>query len=662
MEKYRIILVVALVLMSAFAGCGKDNTDRPLPAQTFTVTFNSNGGSTIDSQFVTEGETITDPPAPTKAGYTFAGWFTDNGTFNNRVTFPYTVISDISLYAKWATVVYTVTFDSNGGSAVDSQPVAEGGQAVEPKAPTKAGYIFAEWCADNGTFAIPVTFPYSVTSDVTLYAKWFDAPDAGVWIGIRTPAQLNAVRNNPSGNYILMNDISLAEYPNWVPIYGFKGKFDGNDHNITELAIIHATTDFVGLFGYIGGGSVSNLGVEIAAGGVNGGYYVGGIAGNVSNSTITNCYSMGNITATSSYSSYYSGGIAGYASNSVIINCYSTGNISSGSHSGGIAGFVWNNSEITNCHSMGTITATATSKYGDSYSGGIAGYVSGSNTITGCYSTGTITATAIIYGESCSGGIVGSVNDNSTITNCYNTGNVPSSGPSGGIAGSVSHGTITNCYSAGDIITSSGSGGIAGDVSFSTITNSCSTGDITTSSGSAGGIAGGVSYGAITNCYSTGNITTTSDFSSGGIAGNAYISTITNCYSSGNIAVNGYGYSGGIVGYGSYSRDITNCAAINPTIKSMYRAGRIFGSIQDTYGVQISNNFALSNMAATGATFNAAGYGISKTDVELKMQTTYSDPINGDGLGGLGWKFGNDDDNPWKMPVGGGYPILYWQP
>ena len=61
-------------------------------------------------------------------------------------------------------------------------------------------------------------------------------------------------------------------------------------------------------------------------------------------------------------------------------------------------------------------------------------------------------------------------------------------------------------------------------------------------------------------------------------------------------------------------------------------------------------------------TANPMLYGVTKTDAQLKAQTTYSGAINGDGLGGLGWTFGSTDDAPWKMPAGGtGYPIFYWQ-
>jgi hypothetical protein len=69
-------------------------------------------------------------------------------------------------------------------------------------------------------------------------------------------------------------------------------------------------------------------------------------------------------------------------------------------------------------------------------------------------------------------------------------------------------------------------------------------------------------------------------------------------------------------------------------------------------------------MTAIGGSFNTntQSHGISKTEAELKTQATYSGVVSGNGYGGLGWNFGSDADNPWKMPAAGtGYPILYWQ-
>jgi hypothetical protein len=84
--------------------------------------------------------------------------------------------------------------------------------------------------------------------------------------------------------------------------------------------------------------------------------------------------------------------------------------------------------------------------------------------------------------------------------------------------------------------------------------------------------------------------------------------------------------------------------------------GSIYGS-----GITISNNFALNTMTVTGSTGNNAG--TSKTITNLKTQSTYSNPVNGDGNGGLGWKFGNNDANPWKIVSNknNGLPYLYWE-
>jgi len=122
------------------------------------------------------------------------------------------------------------------------------------------------------------------------------------------------------------------------------------------------------------------------------------------------------------------------------------------------------------------------------------------------------------------------------------------------------------------------------------------------------------------------------------IAGYINGSTITNCYSTGDISSVSFSnssYSGGIAGYVRNGSAIANCAAINKTISAKSAAGRIAGYAD---GGTITNNFALTTMTAANAAFNTntRNHGVSKADAELKRQSTYSDPINGDGMGGLG--------------------------
>lgn len=73
--------------------------------------------------------------------------------------------------AEPVTVYYTVLFDSNGGSAVNGQIVAEGGTVAEPTDPTKEDYTFTSWCSDQALTTV-YDFSAEVTADMTLYAKW----------------------------------------------------------------------------------------------------------------------------------------------------------------------------------------------------------------------------------------------------------------------------------------------------------------------------------------------------------------------------------------------------------------------------------------------------------------------------------------------------------
>ncbi|WP_265333594.1 InlB B-repeat-containing protein [Paenibacillus sp. P13VS] len=138
----------------------------------YTVNFNSNGGTAVDDQSIPYNELAAAPADPTKVGHTFAGWFTDSG-LSQAFDFDNTpVTGDITLYAKWSINSYTVNFDSNGGTAVDDQSIPYNELAGAPDDPTKDGHTFAGWFTDSG---LSQAFDFDntpVTTDLTLYAKW----------------------------------------------------------------------------------------------------------------------------------------------------------------------------------------------------------------------------------------------------------------------------------------------------------------------------------------------------------------------------------------------------------------------------------------------------------------------------------------------------------
>ena len=134
-----------------------------IKAKTFTVTFDSTSGTQIAPKIVYEGSKITAPTNPTKTGSVFMEWQLDGVKYN----FNNTITKNITLKAKW-TDKYTVTFDSSGGSKVNSIDVQIGEKVLKPSNPTKDGNSFIEWQL-NG---IAYDFNQVLTNNITLIAKW----------------------------------------------------------------------------------------------------------------------------------------------------------------------------------------------------------------------------------------------------------------------------------------------------------------------------------------------------------------------------------------------------------------------------------------------------------------------------------------------------------
>ena len=171
---------------------------------TYTVTFNTDGGSAVDSQTVNYNSTARTPTAPTKEGYTFAGWYTDAGC-TNSYDFLAAVTESITLYAKWTVNTYTVTFNTDGGSAVDSQTVNYNSTATTPTAPTKTGYTFAGWYTDAGC-TNSYDFLAAVTENITLYAKWTEV--ITTWTALSE--KLNGVLNKDVGDIYISGEFDVT--------------------------------------------------------------------------------------------------------------------------------------------------------------------------------------------------------------------------------------------------------------------------------------------------------------------------------------------------------------------------------------------------------------------------------------------------------------------
>ena len=151
--------------------------------------------------------------------------------------------------------------------------------------PVREGHRFGGWYTTpecrpeqewrfgtNASFYVQATDSMRVENSMTLYAKWV-TPKA-----VRTAEELDAIREDLYGWYVLENDIDLSWIPNWTPIgdyegdyefapgewwrHAFKGILDGRGHTVKGLTITNIHTDKNGLFGTVANGVIRNLNLE----------------------------------------------------------------------------------------------------------------------------------------------------------------------------------------------------------------------------------------------------------------------------------------------------------------------------------------------------------------------------------------------------------------
>lgn len=138
-------------------------------ANTYTITFDTAGGSEIAPITQDYGTVITAPEAPTREGYTFIGWDKAIPT-----TMP---AENMTVTAQWEINQYTITFDTAGGSEIAPITQDYGTAITAPADPTREGYTFIGWDRE-----IPKTMP---AENITLKARWKDTekPTGEIIIG-----------------------------------------------------------------------------------------------------------------------------------------------------------------------------------------------------------------------------------------------------------------------------------------------------------------------------------------------------------------------------------------------------------------------------------------------------------------------------------------------
>ena len=200
------------------------------PVKEFTVTFDTCGGDKMDS--ITTS-IISSEPIPTRDGYKFLGWYLEK-TYINKVTFPYEVKQNITLYAKWEKKTYNVHFELDGGEGVSDLNVSV---INEEPIPTRKGYTFLGWYFES-SFITKVTFPYEVKQNITLYAKWGENLPTSISFVVSAEGVLTEVNGISETN----NEVIIPNQVNNIEVKEIKKELFLNNIYIEKLVIPETVT------------------------------------------------------------------------------------------------------------------------------------------------------------------------------------------------------------------------------------------------------------------------------------------------------------------------------------------------------------------------------------------------------------------------------------
>ena len=525
------------------------------------ITIDANYASALQTALASGDVTVTTSGSGADAG---------NVTVNSAVTWGshiLTLRADNNIVIN-APLTSTGTTSSDGLVLQYAQTTATGGYTISAPVNLAAGSLFQ---TRKGTDA---AITYAVIIDVNA---------------------LQNINTNRSGNYVLGANIDASATAGWnggagfTPIGGigdissyFSGIFDGLGHHISNLTINRPSSDNIGLFGYLDGGTIRNVGLE--GGSVTGNNAVGGLVGSsglwvyggtssVAYNTISNVYNTGNVTG----SGAMVGGLVGDAYITTISYSYATGTVAGYGAAGGLGGRVVASS-VSNSYATGNVSAVWDG------AGGLIGYDIGTwmgpgpadyaiGTVSHSHATGTVTGGVNV------GGLLGYSNIG-LVTDSYATGNVSGTGSNGG--------------------TGTAAGGLVGFASYSQVERSYATGNVS-GVDAVGGLVGGDWYGGtVSQSYATGNVSGTR--SVGGLVGHSNEAvSVLDSYATG--AVSGNSEVGGLVGVNQESH--VGRSYFAGTVSGASNVGAIVGMNWDGGDVTQSyaNRDTSGQSAACGASF-----------------------------------------------------------
>jgi uncharacterized repeat protein (TIGR02543 family) len=146
-------LLLAFLVTFVICACEFENPWMKDVLQEKTISFNTNGGSSVPNQILYAGQRVKRPTDPSKTDNVFQGWYKDNVTFEQPYDFSFVPRQDMTLYACWDNQKITITFDADGGTPVPPKQILYKGEKVQrpqndPKRSATTLTGFVDWYTD----------------------------------------------------------------------------------------------------------------------------------------------------------------------------------------------------------------------------------------------------------------------------------------------------------------------------------------------------------------------------------------------------------------------------------------------------------------------------------------------------------------------------------
>ncbi len=143
---------------------------------TYTLTYNANSGSGAPAKQTGSGNITLSSTKPTRSGYTFLGWATDAKATKAQYQpgASYKLTANVTFYAVWSKITYTLTYNANGGSGAPAKQTGSGNITLSSTKPTRSGYTFLGWATSSGATSAQYKpgASYNLSKNTTLYAVW----------------------------------------------------------------------------------------------------------------------------------------------------------------------------------------------------------------------------------------------------------------------------------------------------------------------------------------------------------------------------------------------------------------------------------------------------------------------------------------------------------